>query len=41
VEIHVPVQSDADSPKFKSIVGSARYAPEIGAFIWTIRSFPG
>ncbi|CAK5013565.1 unnamed protein product [Meloidogyne enterolobii] len=41
VEIQIPVQSDADSPKFKSIVGSSRYAPENGAFIWTIRSFPG
>uniref|UniRef100_A0A914H6Q2 MHD domain-containing protein n=1 Tax=Globodera rostochiensis TaxID=31243 RepID=A0A914H6Q2_GLORO len=41
VEIIVPVQNDADSPKFKSTVGSARYAPEISAFVWTIRSFPG
>ncbi|KAI1708434.1 adaptor complexes medium subunit family domain-containing protein [Ditylenchus destructor] len=41
VEVIVPVPSDADSPKFKSPIGSAKYAPEIGAFVWTIRSFPG
>jgi len=41
VEVMVPVPSDCDSPKFKSSVGSVRYAPEHNAFIWTIRSFPG
>jgi AP-1 complex subunit mu len=37
----IPVPSDADSPKFKSSVGSVKYAPEKRAFVWTIRSFPG
>ncbi|CEF67920.1 AP-47 [Strongyloides ratti] len=41
VEVMIPVPSDADSPKFKTTVGSVRYAPEHSAFIWTIRSFPG
>ncbi|XP_072704653.1 AP-1 complex subunit mu-2 isoform X2 [Ciconia boyciana] len=41
VEIAVPVPSDADSPKFKTSVGSARYLPERNVVIWTIKSFPG
>ncbi|KAF1613538.1 UNVERIFIED_CONTAM: AP-1 complex subunit mu-2, partial [Eudyptes pachyrhynchus] len=41
VEIAVPVPSDADSPKFKTSVGSARYLPERNLVIWTIKSFPG
>lgn len=41
VEIIVPVPNDADSPKFKAGVGSARYAPELNALVWTIKSFPG
>ncbi|KAK2511515.1 hypothetical protein Q9966_016621 [Columba livia] len=41
VEIAVPVPSDADSPKFKTSVGSARYLPEKNLLIWSIKSFPG
>ncbi|NXX01783.1 AP1M2 protein, partial [Larus smithsonianus] len=41
VEIAVPVPSDADSPKFKTSVGSAKYLPEKNLVIWTIKSFPG
>ncbi|VDD86313.1 unnamed protein product [Enterobius vermicularis] len=41
VEVIIPVQSDADSPKFKTSVGSVKYVPELSAFVWTIRSFPG
>ncbi|XP_058685007.1 AP-1 complex subunit mu-2 isoform X2 [Poecile atricapillus] len=41
VEISVPVPSDADSPKFKTSVGSARYLPERNVVIWSIKSFPG
>ncbi|NXF82042.1 AP1M2 protein, partial [Sclerurus mexicanus] len=40
VEIAVPVPSDADSPKFKTTVGSARYLPERNLVIWSIKSFP-
>ncbi|RLV62767.1 hypothetical protein DV515_00018967 [Chloebia gouldiae] len=40
VEISVPVPSDADSPKFKTTVGSARYLPERNVVIWSIKSFP-
>ena len=41
VEIIIPVPHDADSPKFKTAIGNAKYAPEINAIVWTIKSFPG
>ncbi|KAM9101242.1 AP-1 complex subunit mu-2 isoform X1 [Sarcophilus harrisii] len=41
VEIAVPVPSDADSPRFKTSVGSAKYLPEKNVVIWNIKSFPG
>ncbi|XP_040270881.1 AP-1 complex subunit mu-2 [Bufo bufo] len=41
VEISVPVPSDADSPKFKTSVGNAKYHPERNVVVWTIKSFPG
>lgn len=40
VEIAVPVPSDADSPKFKTSVGSAKYLPEKNLVVWSIKSFP-
>eukprot|EP00069_Balaena_mysticetus_P021678 bmy_13738T0 len=36
VEISVPVPSDADSPRFKTSVGSAKYMPEKNVVIWSI-----
>ncbi|KAG2461461.1 AP1M1 protein, partial [Polypterus senegalus] len=41
VEIMVPVPSDADSPKFKTSTGSAKWVPEKNVVVWTIKSFPG
>ncbi|XP_061212532.1 AP-1 complex subunit mu-2 [Neopsephotus bourkii] len=41
VEISVPVPSDADSPKFKTSAGSAKYVPERNLVLWTIKAFPG
>ncbi|XP_033738524.1 AP-1 complex subunit mu-1 [Pecten maximus] len=41
VEIVIPVPRDADSPKFKTTVGNCKYAPDLNAVIWTIKSFPG
>ncbi|XP_070562445.1 AP-1 complex subunit mu-1 [Ptychodera flava] len=41
VEIIIPVPSDADSPKFKTTVGSCKYIPELNAVLWTVKSFPG
>ncbi|VDK66229.1 unnamed protein product, partial [Onchocerca ochengi] len=41
VEISIPVPSDADSPKFKTSIGTVKYTPEQNSFVWTIKSFPG
>ncbi|XP_067877227.1 AP-1 complex subunit mu-1 isoform X2 [Heterodontus francisci] len=41
VEIVIPVPSDADSPKFKTSVGSAKWVPENNTVVWTIKSLPG
>jgi AP-1 complex subunit mu len=41
VEIIIPVPPDADSPKFKTSVGTVKYAPEKDAIIWNIRQFQG
>lgn len=41
VEIIIPVPADADTPKFKTSIGSVRYTPEVNSVIWTIKSFPG
>ena len=40
VEVRVPVPSDADSPKFKTSTGHAKYVPEKNLVVWTIKSFP-
>uniref|UniRef100_A0A3B4GI11 AP-1 complex subunit mu-2-like n=1 Tax=Pundamilia nyererei TaxID=303518 RepID=A0A3B4GI11_9CICH len=41
VSILVPVPSDADSPKFKTSTGSAKWVPEKNVVQWNIKSFPG
>ncbi|XP_072023671.1 AP-1 complex subunit mu-1-like isoform X1 [Amphiura filiformis] len=41
VDILISVPSDADSPKFKTTVGYAKYIPEQNQCIWHIKSFPG
>uniref|UniRef100_A0A7N6FIZ9 MHD domain-containing protein n=1 Tax=Anabas testudineus TaxID=64144 RepID=A0A7N6FIZ9_ANATE len=41
VSILVPVPSDADSPKFKTSTGSAKWVPEKSVVQWNIKSFPG
>jgi len=41
VEIVIPVPEDADSPKFKTTIGTIRYAPELNAVVWNIKSFQG
>lgn len=40
VEIILPVPADADSPKFKTTVGSCKYAPDQNSVLWTVKSFP-
>ncbi|CAF9906083.1 MAG: AP-1 complex subunit mu-1-Iike [Alectoria fallacina] len=41
VEILVPVPEDADSPRFRTNIGSVHYAPEKSAIIWKIKQFGG
>ncbi|CAG9797429.1 unnamed protein product [Chironomus riparius] len=41
VEVIIPVPMDADSPKFKTTIGSVKYNPEQNAVIWNIKSFAG
>ncbi|ATY60026.1 AP-1 complex subunit mu [Cordyceps militaris] len=41
VEIIVPVPDDADSPRFRTNIGSVHYAPEQSAIIWKIKQFGG
>ena len=36
----IPAPSDADSPKFKTTVGYAKYIPENNHVVWHIKSFP-
>jgi len=40
VEIHIPVPEDADSPKFKTTVGTVKYTPEDNEIVWNMKSFP-
>jgi len=41
VEIVIPVPSDADSPSFKTSIGTVKYAPERDAIVWSIKQFHG
>lgn len=41
VEIIVPVPEDADSPRFRTNIGSVHYAPEQSAIVWKIKQFGG
>jgi len=41
VEILVPVPEDADTPRFRTNIGSVHYAPETSAIIWKIKQFGG
>lgn len=40
MEIIIPVPNDADSPKFRTTVGSCKWIPENSTVVWTIKSFP-
>jgi hypothetical protein len=39
VEIIIPVPEDADTPRFKTTIGSCVYAPELNACVWKIKQF--
>ena len=41
VEIIVPVPEDADTPRFRTSIGSVFYVPEKSAIVWKIKQFGG
>lgn len=41
VEIIVPVPSDADSPSFKTSIGTVQYMPDKDCVVWSIKQFQG
>ena len=41
VEISIPVPEDADSPRFRTNIGTVHYAPERSAIVWKIKQFGG
>lgn len=41
VEIIIPVPDDADTPRFRTNIGSVHYAPEQSAIVWKIKQFGG
>ena len=41
VEISIPVPEDADSPRFRTTIGSVHYAPERSAIVWKVKQFGG
>ncbi|KAI9593757.1 Mu homology domain-containing protein [Syncephalis fuscata] len=41
VQISIPVPDDADSPKFKTSIGTVTYVPEKSCCIWKIKQFQG
>ena len=41
VEISIPVPEDADSPRFRTNIGSVHYAPEKSAIVWKVKHFGG
>lgn len=41
MEISIPVPDDADTPRFRTNIGSVHYAPEKSAIVWKIKQFGG
>ena len=41
VQITIPVPDDADSPRFRTNIGSVHYAPETSSIVWKIKQFGG
>lgn len=41
VEVIIPVPDDADSPRFRTSIGTVHYAPEKSAIVWKIKQFGG
>lgn len=41
VSIIIPVPDDADTPRFRTNIGSVHYAPETSSIVWKIKQFGG
>lgn len=41
VEVWIPVPKDANTPKFRTSIGTVKYRPEKDAMVWSIKQFPG
>lgn len=41
VSISIPVPDDADSPRFRTNIGTVHYAPETSSIVWKIKQFGG
>lgn len=41
MQISIPVPEDADTPKFRTNIGSVHYAPETSSIVWKIKQFGG
>lgn len=41
VSIIIPVPEDADSPRFRTNIGTVHYAPETASIVWKIKQFGG
>lgn len=41
MEISIPVPDDADTPRFRTNIGSVHYAPETSSIVWKIKQFGG
>jgi len=41
VSISIPVPEDADTPRFRTNIGTVHYAPETSSIVWKIKQFGG
>lgn len=41
VQISIPVPDDADTPRFRTNIGTVHYAPETSSIVWKIKQFGG
>lgn len=41
VQIIIPVPDDADTPKFRTNIGTVHYTPESSSIVWKIKQFGG
>lgn len=41
MSISIPVPEDADTPRFRTNIGTVHYAPETSSIVWKIKQFGG